>query len=87
MNFRDSTCRVLGVLATVLVACGASMATAQPMGADEARFLLGRTGFAPTEAEVRELAPLSRAAAVERLFSGVRAEARTPLPEIGRAHV
>ena len=80
MNFKSFAGRFLGVLAMVLVAFGAGTVQAQPMGADEARFLLSRTGFAPTEAEVRELAPLSRAAAVERLLSGTRVEARTPPP-------
>lgn len=55
-------------------------ASAAPMGADEARYLLTRTGFAPAEAEVRQFAPLSRAEAVERLLAGVRSDARTPPP-------
>ena len=80
MSFNLSTRRVPGVLAMVLVAFGAATAQAQPMGAEDARFLLTRTGFAPTEVEVRALAPLSRAAAVERLLSGARAEALTPRP-------
>jgi len=48
---------------------------------DDARHLLSRTGFAPTEIEIQEYAILTRAAAVDRLLAGVHTEARTPLPE------
>ena len=51
------------------------------MGYDDARHLLSRTGFAPTENEIQEYATLTRAAAVDRLLAGVHTEARTPLPE------
>ncbi len=51
------------------------------MGYDDARHLLSRTGFAPTESEIQEYATLTRAAAVDRLLAGVHTEARTPLPQ------
>ncbi len=51
------------------------------MGYDDARHLLTRSGFAPTEREIQEYATLTRVAAVDRLLAGVHTEARTPLPE------
>lgn len=51
------------------------------MGYDEARHLLARTGFAPTESEIQKYATLTRVAAVDRLLAEVHTEARTPLPE------
>ncbi len=56
-------------------------AVAVGMGYDDARHLLSRTGFAPTENEIQAYATLTRAAAVERLLAGVHTEARTPLPQ------
>ncbi|HXJ09104.1 MAG TPA: DUF1800 domain-containing protein [Burkholderiales bacterium] len=51
------------------------------MGAEEARHLLGRTGFEARIADIDALAPLTREAAVDRLLGGVRTTARTPFPE------
>ncbi|MDP1681664.1 MAG: DUF1800 domain-containing protein [Burkholderiales bacterium] len=50
------------------------------MGYDDARHLLARTGFAPTESEVQTYAKLSRAQAVDKLLSETRAEAQTLPP-------
>jgi len=50
------------------------------LGYDDARHLLARTGFGPTDAEVRAFAPLTRGEAVEHLFSETRAVAATPAP-------
>jgi uncharacterized protein (DUF1800 family) len=58
----------------------ASVAHAAPIGYDGARHLLNRTGFGATDAEVRELAPLERGPAVERLLSSARREASVQPP-------
>jgi len=50
------------------------------MGYADARHLLARAGFGPTQAEVEEFARLSREAAVARLLDGTRSEAQTPAP-------
>jgi len=55
-------------------------AQAAPMGADEARQLLTRSGFAPTEPEVGLYASLSRQNAVDRLLRSVRSTPATPAP-------
>ena len=68
--------RLLLALAFVLP----SIAHAAAMGIDDARHLLSRTGFAPTPAEVREFAALSRDRGVERILAATRSEARTPPP-------
>lgn len=60
-----------------------ALASAAGMGYDDARHLLGRTGFAPTDREVRQFAELSRAAAVDRLLDGVHPAAGSePPPEV-----
>ncbi len=51
-----------------------------PLGYDGARHLLARTGFGPTEAEVRALAPLTRAQAVDRLLRETRTTPVVPPP-------
>jgi uncharacterized protein (DUF1800 family) len=61
------------LLPTVVFATG--------MGDDDARHLLSRSGFTPTQREIQEYAGLSRAAAADRLLAGTRTTARTPLPE------
>ena len=64
-----------------LAALGMQVAAqAAPMGAEDARHLLTRSGFAPTEAEVRQYATLSREEAVEHLLRGTRGEARATPP-------
>lgn len=68
----------LGVAAAALLAAAA--AAAAPLGFDDARHLLARTGFAPARAEVDAYVGLTRAQAVDRLLDAARTEARTPLP-------
>ncbi|MBI5753201.1 MAG: DUF1800 domain-containing protein, partial [Hydrogenophilales bacterium] len=55
-------------------------AQAAGMGYDDARHLLARTGFAPTELDVQTYAKLTRAQAVDKLLSETRREAQTPAP-------
>jgi uncharacterized protein (DUF1800 family) len=73
--------RIVGVLCAAFAVAAQAQGVGAALGADDARFLLTRTGFAPTEAQVREFAPLSRAAAVERLLAGARAAARAAPPD------
>lgn len=47
---------------------------------EDARHLLGRTGFGATAGDVAEFAPLSREAAVQRLLDGVHRQAVIPPP-------
>ncbi len=51
-----------------------------PLGYDDARLLLVRTGFGATDAEVRAYAPLNRAQAVDKLLAATRTTAITPPP-------
>jgi uncharacterized protein (DUF1800 family) len=65
----------------ILVLAGLSLAVhAAGMGYDDARQLLSRTGFAPTEAEVRSFARLSRSQAVDRILADTDATATTRPP-------
>ncbi len=57
-----------------------ALACGGPLGREDARHLLARTGFAPTLAEVENYARLDRETAVDRLLAGVPREARTPAP-------
>src|SRR4051812_31925273 len=68
------------LLFALLLAAAGFAARAEPLGYDGARHLLNRTGFGATDAEVREFAPLSRVAAVDRLLEGARREAVTAPP-------
>jgi len=77
--------RPLRVAAVVAAAIAASMGTAVAapeavLGYDDARHLLARTGFGPTDAEVRAFAPLTRRAAVDRLLRETRTAPVTPPP-------
>lgn len=69
------------VFAGIILSCANLAGAAPPMGMDEARVLLGRTGFGATAVELRSVAALPRAQAVERLLSEVRTQAQTPPPE------
>src|SRR5689334_20991463 len=73
---RAAVMRMVAVSLTWLVV---PVAMAAPMGADDARHLLARTGFGPTSVEVREYA-LSRDDAIDRLLAGVRTTPVTPAP-------
>ena len=58
----------------------ASAASSPVLGYDDARHLLARTGFGPTDAEVRAYAPLTREEAVGKLLRETRTVAMTPAP-------
>ena len=73
--------KMLRIALAALAALLALQAQAATMGAEEARHLLSRAGFSPTEPEVRQYAALSRQEAVDRLLRGVRTEAQTPPPD------
>lgn len=62
-------------------ALAASTAMAAPMGTDEARHLLARTGFQPTPDDVAAFERLDYAAGVERILDTMRTQAATPLPD------
>jgi len=66
--------------ALLAAAASASPVSARPMGADEARQLLVRTGFAAMPKDVAELSALTREQAVERLLLETRTSAVTPAP-------
>ena len=68
------------ILVFVLLGVGVAAAGAQPIGADAARHLLNRTGFAAHAAQIAEVAKLSRTEAVDRLLAGAVPVARTPAP-------
>jgi uncharacterized protein (DUF1800 family) len=80
MKFRQNN--LLSAVAFAALASTAVLAhaAAAPMGYDDARHLLARTGFGPTDAEVRTYATLSRGDAVARLLRETRATAVTPPP-------
>jgi len=67
---------VLGVALAVLT----TAVSAAPMGFDEARHLLARTGFGPTDAEIRGYAPLTREQGVNLVLRDVRTQAIAPAP-------
>lgn len=68
------------LIAAIAVASSAAGAAPAPMGYDEARHLLVRTGFGPTDAEVRGYAVLTREQGVNLVLRDVRTEAVTPPP-------
>jgi uncharacterized protein (DUF1800 family) len=68
----------LRLFLAVLLAAGSALAG--PIGYDGARHLLNRTGFAATDAEIRDFASLERAAAVDRILAGARREASLKPP-------
>jgi len=70
----------LAALMCALTADGAIASATAALGYDDARHLLARTGFGPTDAEVRTFAPLTRADAVDRLLREARLTAVTPPP-------
>lgn len=61
------TCGLGFVGLIALLPAGAAQAV--PLGTDDARHLLTRTGFAPPESEVKKVAALTREEAVERLLA------------------
>ena len=73
--------RLLAAVAALFALAAGPAATAStPMGFDDARHLLVRTGFGPTDTEVRAFAGLTREQAVTQLLRDVRTEAATTPP-------
>jgi uncharacterized protein (DUF1800 family) len=72
--------RLCGLAIALLMALGAAASGAEPLGAQRARLLLTRAGFAPHDADVTAYAPLTHKAAVDRLLAEVRTTAVTPPP-------
>jgi uncharacterized protein (DUF1800 family) len=79
-------CRSRGAIVTITLAwavAGSVAASAAPnavLGYGDARHLLARTGFGPTNAEVAAYAPLTRTDAVAKLLREARTTAITPPP-------
>jgi uncharacterized protein (DUF1800 family) len=71
-------CAVVATLASASVFAAAAPNVA--LGYDDARHLLSRTGFGPSDAEVRACAPLTREQAVAKLLREARTTAVTPPP-------
>lgn len=70
----------IGVSATLLLGCLALAPGASALSPEDARHLLVRTGFGATPAEIAELAPLDRAASVDRLLARMQREPVLPRP-------
>ena len=68
------------VLSSLIAGATLAQAAGAPMGYDDARHLLARTGFGPTDAEVRLYAAMPRGDAVARLLRETRTSATTPAP-------
>ena len=67
--------KVLQVLCVVAIATMPSWAAESPLGAEAARHLLNRSGFAATETEIVACAKLTRAEAADRLLKAFQATA------------
>jgi uncharacterized protein (DUF1800 family) len=63
-----------------LFSLAAAAAQAAPLGYEDARHLLTRTGFGATDAEVREVAALEKGVAIDRVLAGTQREAATKPP-------
>lgn len=70
---------VMAALCLAFVTTGA-MSASDALGPERARLLLVRAGFAPSEAEVRQIAGLTQTAAVDRMIRSVNATAATAPP-------
>ena len=64
----------------LLFVAAVATASTEPMGYEDARHLLARTGFGPTDAEVRAYAALTREQGVNLLLRDARTDAITPPP-------
>ncbi len=73
--------RFLRALTVVLCAVVSMPALARPLGFDDARHLLNRTGFAANTPEISEFAQLTREAAVARLLGWTDRAPATPAPD------
>ncbi|HXX83444.1 MAG TPA: DUF1800 domain-containing protein [Casimicrobiaceae bacterium] len=73
---------LLALLALTLAsACYAAAPAGAPvLGYDDARHLLARTGFGPTQAEIERYASMTREQAVRKLLAEARTTAVTPPP-------
>ena len=70
-----------GAVSAVLLAMSSVVPAAEPqLGAQGAKLLLTRAGFAPSDAEIAEYSALSHTAAVDRMLAGVRTTAVTAAP-------
>ena len=67
-------------LLAAAIALASTLAAAAPMGFEEARHLLARTGFGSTDAEIRSYAVLTREQGVNLVLRDVRTEAITTPP-------
>ena len=72
--------RLLTALAFTFLAGSTALATAAPLGFDDARHLLSRAGFAAPPAEVDSVSRLTREQAVDRLLAGASQARVTPPP-------
>ncbi len=70
-----------GLVSILLFAMSSVVVAGAPqLGAQGAKQLLTRAGFAPSDADVASYAPLTHAAAVDRLLAAARTTAVTPAP-------
>ena len=83
---KASRSRVFVTLAALAIAaalCQApAFASSATLGYDDARHLLARTGFGPTDAEVRSYAGMTRNAAVDKLLRETQSVATTAPPAL-----
>src|SRR5580765_1745811 len=71
----------LAALSIAAALCQApAFASSAMLGYDDARHLLARTGFGPTDAEVRAYAGMTREAAVDKLLRETQTVAASPPP-------
>jgi uncharacterized protein (DUF1800 family) len=76
------TAPALVLLCIATLACSAYAApSGGPLGYDDARELLSRTGFGPTQSQIQQFAALTREQAVRTLLAETRATAVTAAPE------
>src|SRR5262245_41387672 len=77
-------CMTMASVALLAMGCAhaasAAPTASAPLGYDDARHLLARTGFGPTQVEIEAYAKLSRADAVTKLLRETRTSASTPPP-------
>jgi uncharacterized protein (DUF1800 family) len=72
--------RTIAAFTLILAATHATAALAAGMGYDDARHLLNRTGFGATDAEIRQMALLTREQGVASLLANTRRTAVTAPP-------
>jgi len=70
----------IGICATLAFAAAGVAPAAHALSPEDARHLLVRTGFGATQAEIAELGPLDRAAAVDRLLARMQRVPVLPRP-------